>query len=121
MADGDPWNLDRIACKYQADTSIVFRFRVLEKYQAQAALGWVACDAVAQEVPPRGLKPRVWLTYDAGNHALRRRVAIGTNTAYIAGVILTTTVAVQNPSTNVEDTFTLYGLEGERRRGKEID
>lgn len=121
MADGDPWSLDRIAAKYVADSSVTYRFRVLERYQLQAALGWDSNVLTLTSPPPKGLKPRVWLTFDAGAHANRRRVAIGTNTAYIAGVIGTTTCAVQNPSTDVEDTFTLYGMEGERTRGWELD
>jgi hypothetical protein len=57
--------------------------------------------------------------WDAGNHALRRKVVVATNAAYVAGVIGTTTIAVQNPSTDVEDTFTLYGKEGDPPRGRD--
>lgn len=121
MADGDPWSLDRIACNYVDDTGTAFRFRTLEKYQSQAALGWTASTDPSLKSAPRGLKPRVWLTYDAGNHANRRRVVVATNAAYQAAVIGTTTVAVQNPATDVEDTFTVYGMEGERIRGVELD
>src|SRR5512144_2047979 len=121
MADGDPWNLDRTACVYVTDEGEDFRFRALTKYQLQAATGWVACATSTTHKMPDGYKPRVWLMWDAGNHANRRRVVIATNDAYVAGVIDTTTLAVQNPATNVEDTFTLYAMEGERKRGKELD
>ncbi len=121
MADGDPWSLDRIACVYSADNGVDYRYRTLERYQSQAALGWVACTDPATDTMPKGLKPRVWLLYDAGNHANRRRVVVATNAAYMAGVPGVTTLAVSNPATDVEDTFTLYGMEGERRRGKELD
>lgn len=121
MADGDKWSLNRIACVYETDPGVNQRFRVLEAYQAQAALGWAVVAVTPCPVMPKGIKPRTWLTYDATAHADRRRVAIGTNAAYIAGVCLTTTVKVQNPTTDVEDTFTLYGMEGERTRGIELD
>lgn len=121
MADGDTWSLDRIACNYVSDQGATYRFRALEAYQAQASLGWVACTDPTLSSPPRGLKPRVALCYDAGNHALKRRVVVATNAAYTALVIGTTTLTVQNPSTDVEDTFTVYGKEGERFRGKELD
>lgn len=121
MADGDPWNTDRIACNYQADNGTYYRFRTLEKYQGQAALGWTICNDSSRTSLPKGWKPRVWQMWDAGNHANRRRVVVATNAAYIAGVIGTTTLAVMNPATNVEDTFTIYGMEGERNRGVERD
>jgi len=121
MADGDAWNTDRIACKYIADNGAIYRFRALEAYQAQAALGWDASTDPATSSPPKGLKPRKWLMWDAGNHANRRAVVVATNADYAAGVIGTTTLSVQNPSTNVEDTFTLYQKEGERFRGQEQD
>jgi len=121
MADGDPWSLDRIACNYVSDNGATYRFRALEAYQAQADLGWVASTNPALTSLPRGFKPRKFLLYDAGNHANRRSVVVATNTAYNAGVIGTTTIIVQNPGTDVEDTFTLYGKEGERHRGVELD
>lgn len=121
MADGDPWSTNRLACNYVADNGATYRFRALEKYQAQAGLGWVACSDATLTSMPRGFKPRVLLTWDAGNHANRRRVVVATNTAYVAAVIGTTTFAVQNPATDVEDTFTVYGKEGERHRGVEAD
>lgn len=121
MADGDPWSLDRVACNYQMDDGTYWRFRTLESYQAQASLGWTLCTDPTRKSMPRGWKPRVWLMWDAGNHANRRRVVVATNAAYIAGVIGTTTLSVQNPETDVEDTFTLYGMEGERHRGMELD
>lgn len=121
MADGDPWSLDRIACNYVADNGTTYRFRALEAYQSQAALGWVACTDPTVSPAPKGLKPRVLLTWDAGNHANRRRVTVATNAAYAAAVIGTTTLAVSNPATDVEDTFTVYGKEGERHRGFEAD
>lgn len=121
MADGDPWALDRIAANYSSDNGAIYRFRALEKYQAQAGLGWVATTDSTKTSLPKGLKPRVLLTWDAGNHANRRRVVVATNAAYVAAVIDTTTFAVQNPATNVEDTFTVYGKEGERIRGVERD
>lgn len=121
MADGDPWSLDRIACQYQSDAGATYRFRALEAYQAQAATGWVACSDPMQTSMPRGFKPRRWLMWDAGDHSKRRSVVIATNAAYIAGQVGTTTLAVQNPVTDVEDTFTLYAREGERHRGVERD
>lgn len=121
MADGDPWKTNRIACDYVTDEGVAYRFRALEKYQAQAGLGWVACTDANITSLPKGIKPRVALTYDAANHANRRRVVVATNAAYVALVPGTTTLAVQNPSTDVEDTFTVYALEGERKRGIERD
>jgi len=121
MADGDPWSLNRIACDYVADNGATYRFRALEHYQGQAGLGWVACTDPKLTGIPKGLKPRKALTWDAGNHANRRAVVVATNTAYIALVPGTTTLSVQNPSTDIEDTFTVYELEGERLRGKEQD
>lgn len=121
MADGDPWSLDRIACDYVTDRGVTYRFRTLEAYQSQAALGWVATASAATSPPPKGLKPRVALCWDAGNHANKRRVVVATNAAYAALVIGTTTLTVQNPATDVEDTFTVYGKEGERTRGWELD
>ncbi len=121
MADGDPWSLDRIACNYVSDNGATYRFRALEAYQGQASLGWVACTDPTLTSMPRGFKPRVALTWDAGNHANRRRVVVATAAAYAALVIGTTTLTVQNPSTDVEDTFTVYGKEGERHRGVEAD
>lgn len=121
MADGDPWSLDRIACNYVADNGAIYRFRTLEVYQAQAALGWEATTDTLLTSIPNGFKPRRALCYDAGDHSKRRTVVVGTNAAYVALVPGTTTLVVQNPSTDVEDTFTVYGLEGERYRGKELD
>lgn len=121
MADGDAWSLDRIACKYIADNGTTFRFRVLEAYQSQAGLGWTACDAVTQVSAPKGLKPRKVLCWDAGDHSKRRSIVVGTNAAYVAIVPGTTTFTVQNPATDVEDTFTVYMKEGERFRGQELD
>lgn len=121
MADGDPWNTDRTACKYIDDSGKEHRFRALTKYVSQPATGWVASTDAATDPIPGGLKPRRWLMYDAGNHANKRSVVIATNAAYVAGVINTTTLAVCNPATNLEDTFTLYALEGERRRGKTLE
>lgn len=121
MADGDPWSLDRIACVYQNDNGTAFRFRTLEAYQSQVALGWVADNNPNHVSMPRGFKPRKWLLWDAGDHSKRRSVVVATNAAYIAGVPGTTTLAVQNPATDVEDTFTLYAMEGERHRGVELD
>jgi hypothetical protein len=121
MADLDPWSTNRIAANYVSDNGATYRFRALERYQAQAGLGWVATTDATLTSIPRGFKPRRWLMWDAGNHALRRKVVVATNAAYVAGVIGTTTIAVQNPSTDVEDTFTLYGKEGETHRGVEMD
>lgn len=121
MADGDPWSLDRIACVYETDEGTNYRFRTLEIYQGQVALGWVAVTNPALSSMPRGYKPRVWLMWDPAAHQNRRRVVVATNAAYVAGVIGTTTLKVQNPATDVEDTFTLYAMEGERKRGQEQD
>lgn len=121
MADGDPWSLDRVACQYQSDTGAIYRFRALEAYQAQAACGWTVSTDPMETSLPRGFKPRRWLLYNASDHSQRRSVVIGTNAAYIAGTVGTTTLSVQNPVTDVEDTFTLYAREGERHRGVERD
>lgn len=121
MADGDPWSTDRIACNYVSDNGTTYRFRALEVYQGQAALGWVACTDATLAGPPKGLKPRRVLTWDPANHALRRSVVVATEAAYAAIVNGTTTLKVQNPSTDVEDTFTVYLKEGERLRGLEQD
>lgn len=121
MADGDPWKTNRTACDYISDKGTIYRFRALERYVAQPACGWVACTQDDVDYAPRGLKPRRWLMFDAGDHSKRRAVVIATNAAYVAGVVGTTTLAVQNPTTDVEDTFTLYEMEGERRRGKQSD
>lgn len=121
MADGDPWSLDRIACNYVSDNGGTYRFRTLEAYQSQVALGWVACTDPTLTSIPRGFRPRRWLMWDAGNHANRRKVVVATNAAFAAGVVGTTTLAVSNPATDVEDTFTLYGKEGETHRGVEAD
>lgn len=121
MADGDPWNTDRTACVYTCDDGADVLFRVNTRYVGQASLGWAANTDPLLKPATKGLKPRKWLLWDAGNHAQRRAVVVATNAAYIAGVPGTTTLAVQNPGTNVEDTFTLYGMEGERTRGIERD
>jgi len=121
MADGDPWSLDRTAANYVSDNGGTYRFRALEVYVAQEALGWVASTNPVLTSLPRGFRPRVALTWDAGNHANRRQVVVATNAAYAALVPGTTTLTVQNPSTDVEDTFTVYGKEGERHRGVEAD
>lgn len=121
MADGDPWSTDRIACNYVSDNGVTYRFRALEAYQSQAALGWVACTSTTISTPPKGLKPRRVLCWDAGDHSKRRSVVVATPAAYAAIVVGTTTFAVQNPSSDVEDTFTVYLKEGERLRGLEQD
>lgn len=120
MADGDPWTTDRTACDYVMDDGTTIRFRAVERYVAQAAIGWTPCTLPSvKPYPGRGLKHRRWLLWDAGAKQNKRSVVIATNAAYVAGVIGTTTLAVKNPATNVEDTFTLYGMEGERIRGVE--
>jgi hypothetical protein len=121
MADGDPWSMDRIACDYVSDNGGTYRFRALEAYQTQEGLGWTASTEPTQTSMPRGFKPRKILTWDAGNHANRRSIVVATNTAYVAVVPGTTTFKVCNPATDVEDTFTCYGKEGERHRGVEAD
>ena len=121
MADGDPWSLNRIACDYASDNGGAYRFRALEAYQAQAALGWVATTDPTKTAMPRGFKPRRALTWDAGDHSARRSVVVATAAAYAALTIGTSTLVVQNPNTDVEDTFTVYGKEGERHRGVETD
>lgn len=116
MADGDAWSLDRTTCRYDSDTGAKFTFRALTKYQGQAALGWSTTLTDADGPIPKGLKPRVALCWDPAAKENRRRVVVGTPAAYAALVVDTTTLVVQNPSTDVEDTFTVYALEGERRR-----
>lgn len=116
MADGDPWTLDRIACNYVSDNGATYRFRALERYQAQASLGWVACTDATLTSMPKGFKPRVVLTWDPAAKGNRRRVVVPTNAAWVA-LTTASTLIVQNPTTDVEDTFTVYGKEGERHRG----
>lgn len=113
--------MDRVACDYVSDNGGTYRFRTLEAYQEQAGLGWTACTDPTLTSIPRGFKPRKVLTWDAGNHANRRSVVVATNAAYAAVVPGTTTFTVSNPATDVEDTFTVYGKEGERHRGVEAD
>lgn len=110
-----------MACVYEEDSGKLYRFNALEAYQTQIALGWVQVTDQSLRSAPRGLKPRVWLMQDAGDHSKRRRVVVATNAAYVAGVVGTTTLKVQNPDTDVEDTFTLYAMEGERLRGQHWD
>lgn len=121
MAVGDKWSQDRVAAVYLSDEAISIRFKVLERYKAQAQLGWdtVLLSLMIPRFP--GLDPRSWLGYQAANHASRRRVPVGTNAAYIAGVIDTTTFAALSHATHDEQTFTLYGMEGQRSRGVERD
>lgn len=121
MADGDKWSMDRTACKYIDDAGKEHRFRALSRYVSQVACGWEASTDASTDPIPRGLKPRRWLLYDAADHSKKRSVVIATNADYVAGVINATTLAVQNPATDVEDTFQLYGMEGERRRGKTLE
>lgn len=116
MADGDTWSMNRTTCAYETDSGAKFTFRALSRYQSQAGLGWSTTLTDCNSGPPKGLKPRVALCWDAGDHSQRRRVVVATPTAYAALVVDTTTFAVSNPSTDVEDTFTVYALEGERRR-----
>jgi len=119
MADGDKWSLNRTVCDYVSDSGTTFAFRALTRYVDQVAeTGWVANTDPTFAAMPKGVKPRKWLLYDAGNHANKRAVVIATNAAYVAGEIGTTTLKVQNPSTDVEDTFTLYAKGGERYRGR---
>jgi len=121
MADGDKWSTNRTACVYTCDDGSTVLFRALSAYVSQAALGWSANTDPLLKPAGRWLKPRRALTWDAGNHANRRSVVVATNEDYIALVPGTTTLVVQNPATDVEDTFTVYGLEGERSRGIERD
>jgi len=121
MADGDKWSTNRTACLYTCDDGSTVLFRALSAYVSQSALGWEANTDPLKKPGPRGLKHRRALCWDAGNHANRRSVVVATNADYIALVPGTTTLTVQNPSTDVEDTFTVYGLEGERLRGVERD
>jgi len=113
--------MDRIACAYVSDNGGTYRFRALEAYQAQASLGWDAVTDPTITSMPRGFKPRTVLCWDPAVHANRRRVVVGTDEAYQALVVGTTTLTVSNPATDVTDTFTVYGKEGERHRGQEMD
>jgi hypothetical protein len=113
--------MDRIACDYVSDNGGTYRFRALEAYQTQDGLGWEASTDPTLTSMPRGFKPRRALCWDPAAHANRRSVVVATNEAYAALVPGTTTLKVQNPSTDVEDTFTVYGKEGERHRGVEAD
>lgn len=116
MADGDAWSLDRTTCRYDSDSGGFFTFRALSAYQTQASLGWSTTLTNADGPIPKGLKPRKALCWDAGDHSKRRAVVVATPAAYAALVVDTTTLIVQNPDTDVEDTFTVYAKEGERRR-----
>lgn len=109
----------RTACKYASDRGPTFRFRVLDSYLAQEALGWVACDSISQEVAPGGMKPRVALCWKASDHSLRRRVVVATAAAYDALVPGTTPIMVNIASVQTE--YIVYAREGERNRGKEAD
>lgn len=124
MADGDKWSTNRTACVYTTDDGHDALFRALERYVSQASLGWVANTDPTLRPAGRWLKPRVVLCYDnatpPGSHAQRRRVVVATQAAY-AAISIGDTLAVQNPSTDLEDTFTIYGKEGERTRGVERD
>lgn len=121
MADGDPWSLDRIGCDYVSDSGKTFSFRALEAYQTQAGLGWEISTDSALPSMPKGYKPRHVLTRDAGAHANKRAIVVATDEAFQAIIIDTTTFVCQNPATDVEDTFTVYGKEGETHRGKIVN
>lgn len=109
----------RTACKYASDRGPTFRFRVMDSYLAQEALGWVACDSIAQETPPKGMKPRVALCWLAADHSKRRRVVVATAAAYDALVPGTTPISVNIASVLTE--YICYERQGERNRGKELD
>lgn len=118
MADGDNILPNKVSCTYVSDTGKEYRRMIPAFYQTQASLGWVLEDTPGNDPVPNGLKPRVVLTYDAGAKANRRRVVVATNAAYMAledGDTLTVDWG------GVADTFTVYGKEGERRRGKGLD
>lgn len=109
----------RTACKYVSDRGPTFRFRTLDSYLAQEALGWAVCDSIAQEVPPKGMKPRVALCWLAAEHSKRRRVVVATAADYDALVLGTTPISVDVGGTLTE--YICYAREGERNRGKEAD
>jgi len=119
MADGDAVLQDVVVCDYIADTGRVYSHRVKSFYQTQAALGWDLLSSSDFDTFPRGLKPRVWLVQKATDHSQRARIVVATNADYIAGNIDATTVKVIYRG--YELTMTLYGKEGERRRGKTTD
>ena len=114
-----PFVRTRTACKYASDRGPTFRFRVLDSYLAQEPLGWVAADSITQEVPPKGMKPRVALCWLAADHSKRRRVVVATAAAYDALVPGTTAISVDVGGVLTE--YICYEREGERNRGKELD
>lgn len=119
MANGDAVLRDAVKCSYVLDTGEIYGRKVMSLYQAQAALGWDLNTNPTQKSAPRGLKPRVWLVWNAADHTQRARVVVATNADYVAGVIGATTVTVAYRG--YELTMTLYGMEGERIRGQISD
>jgi hypothetical protein len=119
MADGDAVVRDIVACTYVSDDGTFYGNKTPSFYQAQNQLGW-ALHGASKYIPiPRGLKKRAWLVWNAADHTQRARIPVGTNGAYVAGEIFTTTVKVAYRG--YELTMTLYGMEGERTRGITTD
>lgn len=122
MANGDAVLRDLVVCAYTDDGGNVFLNTLPSYQQGQAALGWTlatGAQIAAGHNIPRGLKKRRWLVWNAADHTQRASVPIGTNAAYVAAVVNTTTVLVAYRG--YELTMTVYGLEGERRRGRRTD
>lgn len=122
MANGDAVLRDLVVCAYTDDGGNVFLNTLPSYQQSQAALGWALASGAqiaAGHTIPKGLKKRRWLLWNPADHTQRASVPIGTNAAYIAAVVNATTVLMAYRG--YELTMTVYGLEGERRRGRRTD
>jgi hypothetical protein len=119
MANGDAVVRDIVVAKYVTDDNHTYQRKQPSFYQAQGSLGWVLTGNTWYPQAPKGLKPRRWLVWNAADHTQRASVNIGTNAAYVAGVPLTTTVKMAYRG--YELTMTVYGMEGERIRGRAGD
>lgn len=122
MADGDAVLRDIQAAVYHSDSGRLYINKTPSFYVGQASLGWVAATGaqiVANDSAPKGLKKRGWLVWNAADHTQRARIPVATNAAYIAAVVGTTTIKVAYRG--YELTMEVYGLEGERLRGKIAD
>lgn len=122
MANGDAVLRDLVTCVYTDDAARQYLHSVPSYLQGQAAAGWTIATLgqTATLSPFRpGLKMRSWLLWNAADTTQRARVSIGTNAAYIAASINTTTLL--HAYRGYELTMTVYGLEGERTRGRRTD
>lgn len=122
MADGDAVLRDIQAAIYQSDAGHTYINKTPSFYVAQASLGWVAAtnaQIASNDSAPRGLKKRTWLLWNPADHTQRARIPVATNTAYIAAQPNVTTLNVAYRGYQLM--MTVYGLEGERLRGKIAD